>query len=44
LIAFAEQLGKTGCARILNETLAEEKAADKKLSGIAGARVNKLAA
>lgn len=44
LIAFAEQLGKTGCARILTETLEEEKAADKKLSGIAGARVNKLAA
>jgi len=44
LIAFAEQLGKTGCARILNETLNEERAADKKLSSIAGARVNKLAA
>lgn len=44
LIAFAEQLGKTGCARLLTETLEEERAADKKLSGIAGARVNKLAA
>ncbi len=44
LIAFAEQLGKTGCARLLNETLEQEKAADKKLSGIAGSRINRLAA
>jgi ferritin-like metal-binding protein YciE len=44
LIAFAEQLGKAGCARILAETLSEEKAADKKLSEIADARVNRLAA
>jgi len=44
LIAFAEQLGKTGCARLLTETLEEERAADKKLTGIAGARINKLAA
>jgi ferritin-like metal-binding protein YciE len=44
LIAFAEQLGKTKCAATLRETLNEEKAADKKLSGIAGNRVNRLAA
>ena len=44
LIAFAQQLGKTKCAALLQETLDEEKAADKKLSGIAGARINKLAA
>lgn len=44
LIAFAHQLGKTKCAGLLQETLDEEKAADKKLSGIAGSRINKLAA
>jgi ferritin-like metal-binding protein YciE len=44
LIAYAQQLGRTDCARILAQTLDEEKAADKTLSGIAGARVNKLAA
>ena len=44
LIAFAQQLGKTKCAALLQETLEEEKATDKKLSGIAGNRVNKLAA
>ena len=44
LIAFAQQLGKTKCAALLQETLEEEKATDKKLSGIAGNRVAKLAA
>jgi ferritin-like metal-binding protein YciE len=44
LIAFAEQLGRADCARILRETLEEEKSADSKLSTIAHARVNKLAA
>jgi len=44
LIAFAEQLGKTNCARLLKETLEEERAADKKLTGIAGSRINRMAA
>ncbi len=44
LVAFAEQLGRHDCAKILQQTLQEEKAADKALSTIATARVNKLAA
>ena len=44
LIAFAQQLGKSKCAALLQETLEEEKATDKKLSGIAGSRVNRMAA
>ena len=44
LIAYANQLGRSDCASVLQQTLDEEKAADKKLSGIAESRVNKLAA
>jgi ferritin-like metal-binding protein YciE len=44
LIAFAEQLGRGECARLLRETLEEEKAADSKLSTIAKTRVNQMAA
>ena len=44
LIAYAKQLGRHDCASVLQQTLDEEKAADKKLSGIAEGRVNKLAA
>jgi ferritin-like metal-binding protein YciE len=44
LIAFAQQLGKHDCAKLLGETLAEEKAADQKLSTIAQTRVNLKAA
>jgi ferritin-like metal-binding protein YciE len=44
LIAFAKQLGRADCAAVLHETLEEEKAADHKLSGIAGGSVNKMAA
>jgi ferritin-like metal-binding protein YciE len=44
LIAFARQLGRDDCARVLNETLGEEKAADEKLTSIAESRVNRLAA
>ena len=44
LIAFAEQLGKQDCARLLQETLAEEKAADQKLTAVAQDRVNRQAA
>lgn len=44
LIAFAHQLGHADVARLLQATLEEEKSADKKLSGIASNRINKLAA
>ena len=44
LMAFARQLGRDDCASVLQETLEEEKAADKKLSEIASTRVNKIAA
>jgi ferritin-like metal-binding protein YciE len=44
LIAFARQLGRNDCAVVLQQTLDEEKAADKTLSGIAAGAVNRLAA
>ncbi len=44
LIAYAKQLGRSDCAQVLQQTLAEEKAADQKLTGIAESRVNRLAA
>ena len=45
LIAFAASSSATRtAASVLQQTLEEEKAADKKLSAIAGNRVNKLAA
>jgi ferritin-like metal-binding protein YciE len=44
LIAWAEELGKDAVAKLLTTTLNEEKAADKKLSGIAEKKVNLKAA
>ncbi len=44
LIAYARQLGSHDIAKLLAETLEEEKAADKILTEIAATRVNKLAA
>ncbi len=44
LIAFAKQLGRNDCAGVLQQTLEEEKAADKKLTSIADGRVNRMAA
>lgn len=44
LIAYAQQLRREDCARLLEETLAEEKAADQKLTRIAESRVNRKAA
>jgi ferritin-like metal-binding protein YciE len=44
LVAFAKQLGRTDCANLLQQTLEEEKATDKKLTGIAESRVNRKAA
>ena len=43
LIAWARQLGRSDCASVLEQTLAEEKAADLKLTGIAESRVNRVA-
>jgi ferritin-like metal-binding protein YciE len=40
LIAWARALGRDDCANILRENLAEEKAADKKLTEIAESAVN----
>jgi ferritin-like metal-binding protein YciE len=44
LIAWAEELGKDAVAKLLNTTLNEEKAADKKLTTIAEKKVNLKAA
>ncbi len=44
LIAWAKQLGRNDCADLLAKTLEEEKAADKKLTTIAMAGVNRKAA
>jgi ferritin-like metal-binding protein YciE len=43
LIAFAKRLGRDDCARVLAETLQEEKAADQTLTGISE-RLNQMAA
>lgn len=44
LIAWAKQLGRNDCASVLQKNLDEEKAADRKLTEIAEARVNLKAA
>ncbi len=44
LISFAKQLGRDDCARVLQQNLEEEKAADRKLTAIAESRVNRIAA
>ena len=44
LIAWADELGKEAVAQLLTTTLNEEKAADKKLTGIAEKKVNLKAA
>ena len=44
LIAWAKQLGRNDCASVLQKTLDEEKAADKKLTTIAESKVNLRAA
>lgn len=40
LVAWARQLGRSDCAAILDETLAEEKATDEKLTGLAEGGAN----
>jgi ferritin-like metal-binding protein YciE len=44
LIAWAEQLGRTDCARVLQQNLDEEKATDKKLTVMAESTINRKAA
>ena len=44
LAAWAKQLGRNDCARILEETLEEEKVADAKLSTLAEGGINRKAA
>jgi ferritin-like metal-binding protein YciE len=44
LIAWAKRLGRSDCASVLQKNLDEEKAADKKLTEIAEARLNLKAA
>src|SRR5271165_779313 len=44
LIAWAKALGRNDCAQVLQETLAEEKAADNKLTAISEGGVKRAAA
>jgi ferritin-like metal-binding protein YciE len=44
LIAFAKRLNRPDCARILEQTLNEEKSTDQKLTTIADSSVNQRAA
>ena len=44
LVAWAKQLGRNDCAALLQQNLDEEKAADKKLTGLAESWVNRRAA
>jgi ferritin-like metal-binding protein YciE len=44
LIAWAKQLGRSDCASVLEKTLEEEKATDKKLTEMAESAVNMRAA
>jgi ferritin-like metal-binding protein YciE len=44
LIAWAKQLGRNDCAGVLQKTLDEEKATDRKLTTLAESRVNLRAA
>jgi ferritin-like metal-binding protein YciE len=44
LIAWTRQLGRDDCASLLQQNLGEEKAADKKLTGLAESGINRAAA
>lgn len=44
LVAWAQQLGRDDCASVLEQNLAEEKAADKKLTALAEGGINRKAA
>jgi ferritin-like metal-binding protein YciE len=43
LVAWANQLGRRDCASLLEMNLDEEKAADRKLTQLAEAKVNRMA-
>ena len=43
LVAWAKQLGRDDCARLLQQTLEEEKATDQKLTAMAESKVNRRA-
>jgi Domain of unknown function (DUF892) len=43
-VAWAKVIGRNDVAKILNMTLSEEKATDKKLGGIAKRKINRKAA
>jgi ferritin-like metal-binding protein YciE len=44
LVAWAKQLGRNDCASVLQKTLEEEKATDKKLTALAESKINLRAA
>jgi ferritin-like metal-binding protein YciE len=44
LVAWANQLGRSDCASVLQKNLDEEKAADKKLTAMAESNINRKAA
>ncbi len=44
LVAWAHQLGRDDCAAVLQRTLEEEKATDKKLTTLAESKLNRKAA
>src|SRR3979411_1710747 len=44
LVAWAKQLGRNDCARVVQKTLEEEKATDKKLTALAESKINLRAA
>lgn len=43
MIAWAREMGRSDCAAVLAETLAEERATDEKLTMMAEARINRAA-
>jgi ferritin-like metal-binding protein YciE len=44
LVSWAQQLGRNDCADVLQQSLDEEKATDKKLTAIAESKINRKAA
>ena len=44
LVAWAKQLGREDCAKLLQQNLNEEEATDKKLTAMAESKVNRRAA
>lgn len=43
MIAWARQMGRNDCASLLEQTLAEEKATDERLTRLAESKVNRMA-